>query len=129
MKPVLLKDAVATWANSAAANTEVTIALDGHNKGMASRRVRIYVRNPSAVTALTVRIQEQQEGSGAPTTFHDDGTTFQIAVSIGKFKDVEFWPNRASSRLSLKNDTILGAGDGFTADVEVWALDHDGPVA
>ncbi|MGH2628791.1 MAG: hypothetical protein ACRDHY_19305 [Anaerolineales bacterium] len=119
----ILAEASLTWANSDPANTEKlqTITLPA-----AGPRVsRVFVRNPSTVTALTVQAQEQRgsrwftlaEWTVAAATANTDeqGQTAKQAV-----QSVEGWPlGPTAARLRLRNNTALGVSDGFTATVEV----------
>lgn len=119
----ILTEANVTWANSAAVNTEqlqtITLPASG------PRLSRVFVRNPSTVTALTVQAQEQRgarwftvaEWTVAVAAANADEQA-QTAKQV--VQSVEGWPlGPTAARLRLRNNTVLGAGDGFTATVEV----------
>lgn len=119
----ILAETNVTWANSAAVNTEQLAAL-ATMPAVAPLRSRVFVRNPSVVTALTVQAQEQRgarwftvdEWTVLAAGAHADeqGQTAQQDVRI-----VSHWPLGTAARLRLRNATVLGAGDGFTGTVEV----------
>lgn len=112
-------DKTATWANSAAANTQVTVAVSQPATPQKNAKYLINVRNPSTVTALTVKVRNTLAAFGGATR---EAELTSIAVPANSIKSVlvEGWLAGGGSLL-LSNDTVLGAADGFTADIRVLA--------
>lgn len=130
------------WANSSAANTtkdvdfDVTVDETAKEKTdlSVSERLRtdtgkyvVLVHNPSAVTALTVKAKSRWTDSAAAARVADlrDGSTdktLAVPANSTKAMVLEGLDVADGARLTLSNDTVLGAGDGFTAQVQVRAL-------
>lgn len=117
-----------TWANSAAVNTEKTVDIAASSTDLAARDILIVVRNPSAVTAVTVAVKNTYTDPNGGTTRYAKLTSFTAAV-VGTSPDdggESFLVSGAlvsgGCRLSLKNATVLGGSDGFTASVQVYQL-------
>lgn len=125
----LLVNDPATWANSAAAGTEVELEFDGpaaRPRDAIGGLLAVFVHNPSAVTALEVRLEFDFEDSG--------GTTRQATLSTVS-GDASFTVSAGSTRVFLvdggapdggrvvvSNATVLGGADGFTAQVRVQSI-------
>lgn len=114
-------DLTMTWANSAAANTVVNsdIALPTNPNPDALYAVTVY--NPSAVTALTLIAQVVETALGGGTRY-GELTRFGVTAGGTKTVLVQGWMLGSSSRLVAQNDTILGAGDGFSAYARIRAV-------
>lgn len=107
-------DADITWANSAAAGTAVTVDVPG---AQAAAGV-VTVRNPSTVTALTVKVLGKETLGGA-ARYPEIASIAVPANSVKQFYVDELWLIGEGGRLSITNDTVLGAGNGFTGQVRV----------
>jgi len=130
-------DQTATYANSAAANTQVIISVT--KATYPAQRHQIVIYNPSTVTDLTVKIfgkclvlgDSVVDIDGTTTTtkssLYDSftvpkkqsitGTTINTYVKEieGIFADTDL-------RIVVSNDTVLGASDGFSAYVRVKSV-------
>lgn len=108
----------ATWANSAAANTEVVIT--GGDMAHVNADGMVTIHNPSTVTALTVtpRIVVTDRLNVERTATMADTAAYTVAAGATVSKRL---PGLGVGRLSLslKNATVLGVADGFTAEVIV----------
>lgn len=108
----------AAWANSAAAGTAVNLDYGQQVGGIGQRGYAITVRNPSAVSALTVKMQGKE--TFASTAYYPEIDSLAVpAGSVKQFYVDGGWLDGEGGRLALTNDTVLGAGDGFTANVRV----------
>lgn len=117
-------DQTATWANSAAANTQVSVTITKPTVPVGEYELIIY--NPSTVTDLTVKVfaVETALGGGTrdalvttvsiPKSQSVTGTTINTQA---KFLHGIF--NASDCKLVLSNDLILGASDGFSAYVRL----------
>lgn len=130
------------WANSSAANTtkdvdfattvddtgkENTDLSVGERLRTTSGKYVVLVHNPSAVTALTVKAKSRWTDSAAAAKVADlrDGAadkTLSVPANSTKAMVFEGLDVADGARLTLSNDTVLGVGDGFTAQVQVRAL-------
>lgn len=115
-----------TWANSAPALTVKTLDIP---HALSDGDYEVIVRNPSAITDLTVNMQTQEAASsqfgGGATRYptFDSFTAVKNSVD-GATKLVKEWPlGSAQGRVSLSNITVLGVADGFTADVRIRRAD------
>lgn len=119
----LLGDFTATWADSAGGATEggpIDIPVPDDIPG--GGRFLVLIDNPSAVTALTVQPQLQADFPTAGTVYIDNGASFAVAAGSRVVQIVEDLAIGDGGRLSITNDSALGAGEGFTAEVRVYAL-------
>ena len=107
-------DADITWANSAAAGTVVNVDVPGAQVAAGV----ITVRNPSAVTALTVKVQGK-ETLGGVARYPEIASVTVEANSVEQFYVDELWLMGEGGRLAVTNATALGAADGFTGQVRV----------
>lgn len=111
-----------TWANSAPALTVKTLDLP-HAKSDGDYEV--IVRNPSAVTDISVDVEiaetaDAQFGGGSTRYPSFDSFTAAKNNVDGVTHVVKEWPlGSAQGRITLKNVTILGGADTFTADVRI----------
>ena len=117
-------DQTATWANSAAANTQVSVTITKPTVPVGEYELIIY--NPSTVTDLTIKVfaVEAALGGGARDALITTipvlksqaitGTIISAYVRIihGIF-------NGADCKLVISNDTALGAAEGFTAYIRL----------
>lgn len=117
----LKPDTAATWANSAAAGTEVNIDLDSRPDPTTDRgAVIVDIHNPSTVTALTGKPKAKQTLNATARHATLDGASFNVpANSTRRFLIDPAWLVGEAARLTLSNDTALGAADGFSARVKV----------
>ena len=107
-----------SWAASAAANTENIVAGTIEEKHGVSEAV-VMIHNPSTVTALSVtpRIRFTDSGGTIRTATLADTAAFTVAANTTSVKRV---PGvMGIPDLSIKNNTALGVGQGFTAQVVV----------
>jgi hypothetical protein len=108
--------AAATWANNAAANTTVVVAgtsAEGHGAG----DVIVTVYNPSAITAIQVtpRIRVTDRNGTERTATLVDTAAFTVPASTTQARRI---PSMIGiPDLLLQNVTLLGAAQGFTAEV------------
>jgi hypothetical protein len=110
-------DQTAVWANSAAANTPVNVDFTQQPRYL-TRKHRVQVHNPSGVTALTVKVYNIVTLGGA--TRYALVKSFAVAVNQTVEELGEgLFGGTSGVRLTLSNDTVLGAGDGFTSDVAI----------
>lgn len=112
-------DGTATWANSAAVGTIVDIDFPLPTPLQGNALYEVVVTNPSGVTDLTVRVKNKETFGG--TARYPELTSFPVAANSpdGKAVLVQGWLLGEGGRLSLSNDTALGASDGFTANVRI----------
>lgn len=113
-------DKTAVWANSAPANTQVNVAIAQPTTPQKNGKYLVNVRNPSTVTALTVKVRNTLAAFGGAAR---EAELTSIAVPANSIKSVlvEGWLAGGGGSLLLSNDTVLGAADGFTADIRVVA--------
>jgi hypothetical protein len=117
----LLGNGTLVWANSAAANTAVTLALalpSGQPGVPIEERAVVLVHNPSAVTALTVKYRLKWRDS-AGNARSADLTSVAVAVNSTKAFIVDLGILAAGAEIVASNDTVLGGSDGFTAFCQV----------
>lgn len=113
-----------TWANSAAAGTAVDVDVPVQARTLPGEAQAVTVRNPSGVTALTVAVFAGEEIGGTTVygAFVPDGAAAPLTLAVPAGATRTFvlprWLGHGG-RLRLTNDTVLGVGDGFTADVVV----------
>jgi hypothetical protein len=126
----LLLEAQATWANSSGANTTKDIDIPGDGDVGGKADVLIEVRNPSAVTALTVTAKDKELAGtafGGGSTRYVQVAKFAAGVPVNTPEAISLvvkdWDLGGGGRVTLSNDTILGGADGFTADVRVKVTD------
>lgn len=120
----LLGNGPLTWANSAAQDTEQTLALalpTGQPGTPIEERAVVLVYNPSAVTALTLsyRLKWRDSAGNARTA---ELASLAVPVSSTKAFVVDVGWLAAGAEIVASNDTVLGGGDGFTAYVQVQQL-------
>lgn len=113
---IQVHDGTAVWANSAAVNTAVNIDIALPSPLQSDAKYLISIINPSAVTALTVKVKNKETFGAAQ---YPELTTFSVPATTDKAVLVEGWMLGEAGRLTLSNDTVLGAADGFTANVRV----------
>jgi hypothetical protein len=111
-----IADTTAIWANSAAVNTEVNADIDLPSPLQGDAKYSIAIVNPSTVTAITIKVKNKETFGAAQ---YPELTTINIPVNTSKAVVVEGWLLGESGRLTLSNDTVLGAADGFTANIRV----------
>lgn len=109
----------ATWADSAAANTEVVITGDDDGR-FYGRKAVIVVHNPSAVTALSVtpRVRVTDRNGAERLAEMLDAAAFTVPANSTRSKVVDGM-GIGKPDLSIKNVTALGVGQGFTAEVVI----------
>lgn len=109
-------DQDATWANSAPANTAVNVDITKPTSAVGEYMLTIY--NPSTVTAITVNVYAIALTLGAGTRYSlITSLSFPANTTQSKFIHGIF--NGTDVRFELKNDTILGGSDGFTAKLRL----------
>lgn len=126
----LVVEAQAPFANNAAVNTVVNLPVPagGILNDDENAEFEVIVRNPSLVTALTVKLRSREVTSAAFGGGADRYPEFQtLAVPVNTPEGKEFMAHgwqlaAAGGRISVSNDTVLGAADAFTADVRVRKL-------
>ena len=107
-------DADITWANSAAAGTVVNVDVPKAVVAAAA----VTVRNPSTVSALTVKVQGKETLGGA-ARYPEIASITVDANSVKQFFVDELWFVGEGARLAISNVTVLGGADGFTGQVRV----------
>lgn len=118
-----IADAQVTWANSSAAGTERLVDFGSpaafHRPPGAA--LLVVVRNPSSVTDLTGEVQVEYTDGG--TVRYAKLTTFTAARANagGEAFLIEGGLLAEGGQLSLKNATVLGGADTFSARVVVYA--------
>lgn len=120
------------WANNAPINTEKTIDITFNTKRM--HDILILIKHPSTITDLTVKVQDTMAGPTycLKSTFGvAKGGTNNVSILVEKVGgpgalDTTGLQYAGVIRISLFNDTALGAAEGFTAHVVV--LTEDDPV-
>jgi hypothetical protein len=122
-------DIALTWAASAAQFTTVVqvlsaapISARGGNPGLA-----VAITNPSAVTALICRVQYSFTPTSGTQAWGDLSTNtapedFTVAASSSQVFLIDGGVLGDQIRLSVRNGTVLGAGQGFTARGVAWAF-------
>lgn len=116
----IVAEASATWANSAAAGTQVNIDVSLPYMFQPRAKYLIITQNPSAVTALTVKVKSKETFGG--TSYYPELSSIAVPVNTAKATVVEGWMIGEGGRLTLSNDTALGTADGFTANIRVRQL-------
>lgn len=113
----LIYDGTASWADSAGAGTEVDldVVLPDSLQGQALYLVTVH--NPSAVTGLSVTVKGKETLGGAAV--YSELTSFVVGADSSKQVLVQGWLLGEGGRLTLSNDTALGATDGFIAYIRV----------
>ncbi len=106
----------AAFANSAAANTTVDLDITEVYLERARKTV-VTVRNPSAVTALTVTVKNVETLGGAVR--YPTHQTWTVAANTTSSTVVDAWLLGDGGRVSVSNNTALGVADAFTANVRV----------
>lgn len=109
-------DLNAIWAESALINTIVNVDITLPVSLAQKYLIEIY--NPSAVTALTIIAQNKALTFGGGTRY-PEVTRWGVAAPGAKAVIVEGWLLDAAGRLVLSNDTALGVGQGFTANIRI----------
>lgn len=117
----------AIYAAEAAANTQVTLDLTSPASPVSKYEITIY--NPSTVTALTVKAFCTEATLGGDTRY-GYLTSWPVLASqaitgttINTYSVVLSYPFVGTNlRLVISNDTVLGVGEGFTAEVRVRAV-------
>lgn len=114
-------DKTAVWANSAGANTAVNVAIAQPATPQKNAKYLVNVRNPSTVTALTMKVRNTLAGFGGSAREADLGASITIPANSVVSVLVEGWLAGGGGTLLLSNNTVLGVADGFTADIRVIA--------
>lgn len=112
--PAVLATTDIVWANSAAASTVVNVDIDRD----APSPCVVTVRNPSTVTALTVKVQGKETLGGA-ARYPELASITVDANSVKQFFIDELWLVGEGGRLAISNVLALGAADGFTGQARV----------
>lgn len=126
----LVTEAAFVFPNSAGVGTPIDVAVppdQDMNVGADEQRYEISVRNPSTITALTVRVktlEKQDAATGGGADRYPEVTNFPVLVNSpeGKTQVVEGWDLSRGGRITVSNDTILGGAQGFTGDLRVRRL-------
>lgn len=109
-------DGTASWPNSAEANTIVDLDVVLPEPLQEQSLYVVVVYNPSAVTGLAVSVKGKETFGSA---VYPVLTSFAVEAGASKQVLVQGWLVGEGGRLSLSNDTVLGASDGFTAYVRI----------
>jgi hypothetical protein len=121
----LIVESQIAFANSAPQNTAVDVDVPSQTESDGEHEYILTVRNPSAVTALTVHVKTQEKfdatfGGGAD--HYPELMTFAVPVSTpeGKEFTIEGWNLVGTKgRITITNDTVLGGAQGFAADMRL----------
>lgn len=113
----LLLDGTVVWAASIAANQvrNADVALPTYLA--ANAKVLVWVRNPSTITALGYKVQVKETISS--TDYYAELASGSVAASTLKAFVVEGGLLGGGLRIAFDNTTLLGVGEGFTAEVRV----------
>lgn len=119
----LVHDASTSWANGSSAGTTKDLdlpAFDNPHQMASEARYLICVVNSSPVSALTVLIKNREVNFDGQTRF-PELTRFGVAASTteGTCVIVQGWLLGSGGRLTLSNDSAVGASDGFNAYLRV----------
>lgn len=119
----VLVDDQATWANLASADTEQVVSVPRPSWGGDPEQAKavILVHNPSSVTALSGTYRLTFEDSQG-TERKADLATFAVATNETKAIVVDVGFTELGAEVALSNDSLLGASDGFSAEVQVQQL-------
>lgn len=126
----LVYEGQAAFANSSLVNTlkDLDIPAGGILNDDEEMDFSVVVRNPSAVTALTVRLKSKEI---TDATFGGGATRYPVFQTIavpantpeGTETLVHGWQLAAAGgRVTVSNDTVLGGADAFNADVRIRKL-------
>lgn len=118
----LVADTSVSFADSAGQDTEQTADLGLPSHVPDDGRALVTIHNPSSVTALTVQPQIAETFPSGGAQHGDLGTTFAVPTQGTASFVVEGLLAGEGGRLSITNDTVLGAGDGFTAEIRVRSI-------
>ncbi len=113
-------DGAFAWANNAAINTVVTLAVAIAASARKSKKYFVVIYNPGAV-GLTVNIQAGENLAGADR-FNNTATAITVAAGttyVGVLPDL--FPG-AVARIQAQNTTAVGAAGAFTATMRVREL-------
>lgn len=122
--PRELTNTTVRWANSAAANTEVVVDLGvpGSVPRPAGAALLVIVRNPSSVTALAGESRVAFDDGGSEQQAKLASFTVARANGGGEGFLVDGGLLGRGGKIALRNSTVLGGSDGFTARVSVWSF-------
>jgi hypothetical protein len=119
---VTLSAGTAAWANNAAAGTAVDIDVTPPENRQREALYEIIVTDPSSESDLTVVVKNKETFGG--TARYPELTRFGVVKSnadgIGRV--VQGWLLGEGARITITNDTLIGAGGAFTAYVRVRRL-------
>lgn len=111
-------DGTVTWANSEAVNSIKTVDIALPDTLQKDGLYEIIVTNPSTETTLTVSVKNKE-------TFSVEKYPELKSISVpadsidGKANIVQGWLLGEAGRLTLSNDTAVGAAGTFVAEVRV----------
>lgn len=114
-----MDDRTFTWADSAGANTEATVDIPKPTIGYRMYQITIY--NPSAVTALTVKL-EPVKAHMAGQDRYPVFRTFTVAAN-SLYCENFYGICTGALRIVASNDTILGGSDGFSATIRIEEIE------
>lgn len=127
----LIVESQYVFANNAPVNTAVDVAVpadsDMNVDSPQDERYEVTVRNPSAVSAVTVRVKslEKQDATfGGGSDRYPQVAQFGVPINTpeGLTQVVTGWDLSRGGRITVSNDTVLGAATGFTGDLRVRRL-------
>ena len=111
-------DGAVTFPNSAAAGSVQSHLVSPLPAQLATAaRYLVVVRNPSTVTALTVRLRNRETLGGA--VVFPELLNFPVPANSSAVRVVEGFLLGEASRVDFHNDTALGLADTFSAQVRV----------
>lgn len=112
-------DGLASWANGASANTTVNLDVPMPDVLQGQSAYLITITNPSMVSPLTVVVKNKEIFGG--TARYSELARYGITAGTpdGRSALVQGWLLGDGGRISISNDTSLGASDGFAACVRV----------
>lgn len=116
----IVADGSATFADSAAVNTPVTIDVPLPGRLQANGLYSIFIYNPSGATALNVSVQSVENIGGGDR--FGELETFTVPAGGTVSRTVQGFLLGMRGRLVVSNATALGLGQGFTAHTRVRAL-------
>lgn len=118
----LVDDTSVSFADSAGQNTEQTADISLPAQVPGDGKALVTIHNPSSVSALTVQPQVKETFPTGGAQHGNLGGTHAVPTSGTASFVVDGLLAGEGGRLSVLNDTALGAGEGFTAEIRVRSI-------
>jgi hypothetical protein len=114
---LVIYDGTAAWSNAADTNTVVDKDIPLPTTLQPDAVYLIVINNVSTVTALTVVVKSKETFGEAVK--YPELTRFTVPADSVKSYLVQGWLIGEAGRLTLSNDTVLGAAEGFTSSIRI----------